>query len=164
MGRVGKGVCGSGGSLRDNAGGSAAKPGRGRAGMGVGRVVPGCCTGTGCAGIGTDGSGRVGALAVCRTDSDTGIDVGNVGVADIASGTGFVVVGLVAGGEAVVTGAVGAAVLYSTGMCTGRSTVGGEGEGVRGGAFSVSCACGGACVSCVFWILVRGVGMKKWRP
>ena len=105
------------------------RPGRGRAGMGVGRVVPGCCAGTGCAGIGPDGSGRVGALAGCRTDSDTGIDVGNVGVADIASSTGFVVAGLAAGGEAVVTGAVGAAVLYSTGMCTGRSTVGGEGEG-----------------------------------
>ena len=96
-------------------------------------------------------------------------NAGNVGVVDMASGpgfvaAGFVVAGLVAGGVAVVTGAVGAAVVYSTGMCTGRGTVGGEGEGGRGGVFSVFCACGVVCVSCVFWILGRGVGMKRWRP
>ena len=95
-------------------------------------------------------------------------NAGNVGVVDMASGpgfvaAGFVVAGLVAGGVAVVTGEVGAAVVYSTGMCTGRGTVGGEGEGGRGGVFSVFCACGVVCVSCVFWILGRGVGMKRWR-
>ena len=116
-----------------------------------------------------DGSGRVGALAGCRTDSNMNRNAGNVGVVDMASGpgfvaAGFVVAGLVAGGVAVVTGAVGAAVVYSTGMCTGRGTVGGEGEGGRGGVFSVFCACGVVCVSCVFWILGRGVGMKRWRP
>ena len=95
-------------------------------------------------------------------------NAGNVGVVDMASGpgfvaAGFVVAGLVAGGVAVVTGAVGVAVVYSTGMCTGRGTVGGEGEGGRGGVFFVFCACGVVCVSCVFWILGRGVGMKRWR-
>ena len=78
-------------------------------------------------------------------------NAGNVGVVDMASGpgfvaAGFVVAGLVAGGVAVVTGPVGVAVVYSTGMCTGRGTVGGEGEGGRGGVFSVFCACGVVCV------------------
>ena len=57
---------------------------------------------------------------------------------DMASGpgfviAGFVVAGLVAGGVAVVTGAVGVVVVYSTGTCIGRGTAGGEGEGGRGG-------------------------------
>ena len=34
---------------------------------------------------------------------------------------------------ALVTGAVGVAVVYNTGTCTGRGTAGGEGEGGRGG-------------------------------
>ena len=79
MGRVGKGVCGSGGSMCDNASGRAAKPGRGRAGLGIGRAVRGSCAGTGCAGSGSDGSGKVGALAGCRTDSATRMGVGNFG-------------------------------------------------------------------------------------
>ena len=121
MGCVGKGVCGSRASLPDNAGGSAAKLGRGRAGMGVGTVVQRCFAAAGCAEIGADGSGRVGVLVGCRTDSDTGMDVGNVGMAHIASGMEFVVVGLVAGGSEVeVMGAVGAAVVHSTGMRTGN--------------------------------------------